>query len=89
MEKAKDLFEKIEISLLNNTYVYGGIIFGIMIVIYFVYAFNDMKNFEKRLNDKFKLKDNWLFSHNESLLSVDNLRQLIIVISVVFDEFGT
>ncbi len=70
MEKAKDLFEKIEISLLNNTYVYGGIIFGIMIVIYFVYAFNDMKNFEKRLNDKFKLKDNWLFSHKNNQIFI-------------------
>jgi hypothetical protein len=65
-----DLFEDILISLVNNAYVYGGIIFGIMIAIYLVYAFNDAQYFEKNLLDKDKLQESWFLSHKNNQIYI-------------------
>jgi len=65
-----DLFDDILISLVNNAYVYGGIIFGIMIAIYLVYAFNDAQFFEKNLFDKEKLQESWFFSHKNNQIYI-------------------
>jgi hypothetical protein len=70
------LFKEILISLVNNKYVYGGIILSIMLIIYFAYTFNNLTNNANDLN-------NTTTDNKPSFFSAKN-NQILILLSYLF-----